>query len=70
MSRDRDIDVELDTYVDSLTWKYIEDFSDSINVETPTFEEDVMNDLEWFFSTNNGYENIEWEFWFTSLEKE
>jgi len=35
-----------------------------------TFEEDVMKDLEWFFWNNNGYENVEWEFWFTNPENE
>lgn len=34
------------------------------------FEEDVMKDLEWFFNDNNGYENVEWEFWFTNPENE
>ena len=34
------------------------------------FEEDVMKDLEWFFGNNNGYENVEWEYWFTSTEAE
>lgn len=33
-----------------------------------TFEEDVMKDLEGFFGTNNGYENIEWEYWFNNPE--
>lgn len=32
------------------------------------FEQDVMNDLESFFNDNNGYENIQWEFWFISSE--
>ena len=35
-----------------------------------TFEDDVMKDLEWFFNDNNGYEDVEWEFWFTNLEAE
>ncbi len=45
---------------------------DTIDLEPQenTFENDVMNDLEWFFNDNNGYEDIEWEFWFTSLETE
>ena len=35
---------------------------------TDTFEEDVMKDLEWFFWNNNGYEDVQWEYWFTSTE--
>ena len=36
----------------------------------PTFEQDVMNDLESYFNTNNGYEEIEWEFWFIDTDNE
>ena len=39
-------------------------------IETDTFEEDVMRDLEWFFGNSNGYEDIEWEYWFTNPENE
>ena len=39
-------------------------------LETVSFEEDVMKDLEWFFGNNNWYEDVEWEFWFTELENE
>lgn len=35
-----------------------------------TFEEDVMKDLEGLFGTNNGYEDIEWEYWFNNPEDE
>ena len=37
---------------------------------TATFEEDVMKDLEWFFGNNNWYEDVQWEYWFTSTEAE
>jgi hypothetical protein len=37
---------------------------------TDTFEEDVMKDLEWFFGNNNGYEDVEWEYWFTNTANE
>lgn len=39
-------------------------------IETDTFEEDVMRDLEWFFGNSNGYEDIQWEYWFTNPENE
>jgi flagellar basal body-associated protein FliL len=40
---------------------------DIVQPETSdNFEQDVMNDLESFFNNNNGYENIQWEFWFVS----
>jgi len=40
------------------------------NIQQPTqdFEQDVMNDLESFFNDNNGYENIQWEFWFINSD--
>ena len=31
-------------------------------------EKEILNDLENLFRSNNGYENVEWEFWFTSSE--
>ena len=39
-----------------------------IETSTPTFEEDVMKDLESFFGNSNGYENVWWDFWFTNEE--
>ena len=42
----------------------------SLEPQNNTFEDDVMKDLEWFFNDNNGYEDVEWEFWFTNLEAE
>ena len=39
-----------------------------IKESTPTFEEDVMKDLESFFGNSNGYENVWWDFWFTNEE--
>ena len=32
-----------------------------IQPQVETFEDDVMKDLEWFFGTNNGYEDVQWE---------
>jgi len=57
------------------TWEETENSNDNwdtveLEIQENTFEDDVMNDLEWFFNDNNGYEDIEWEFWFTSLETE
>jgi len=49
----------------------VDTWNNTINYEnTNTFEDDVMKDLEWFFWNNNGYEDIQWEFWFTSPENE
>ena len=65
--------VETPSDVDNevLTWEEISDSWTTVTYEnTDTFEEDVMKDLEWFFWTNNGYEDVEWEFWFTSTEAE
>lgn len=33
-------------------------------------EDDVMNDLESFFNHGNGYEDIEWDFWFINPNAE
>ncbi len=38
--------------------------------QTENFEEDVMKDLEWFFGNNNGYEDVQWEYWFNNPENE
>lgn len=46
------------------------DNSQEIQVQTDTFEEDVMKDLEWFFGNNNGYEDVQWEYWFNNPENE
>ncbi len=35
---------------------------------TTDFEQDVMNDLESLFNSSNGYENIEWEYWFINSD--
>ena len=66
------VEIQNDTDIDTnaLTWENAEDITGNINAETPSFEEDVMKDLEWFFGTNNGYEDVQWEYWFTSPEKE
>ena len=48
----------------------VEPESEEIVPETNTFEEDVMKDLEWFFNDNNGYEDVQWEYWFTNPENE
>ena len=46
----------------------VEPEPEEIVSETNTFEEDVMKDLEWFFNDNNGYEDVQWEYWFTNPE--
>ena len=48
----------------------VTDNTEAPNVQQPTqdFEQDVMNDLESFFNDNNGYENIQWDFWFINSE--
>lgn len=52
-----------------LTWEENTDTWNTTNYEnTNTFEEDVIKDLEWFFNSNNWYEDVEWEFWFTNPE--
>jgi len=54
------------TYIKENIEQNIED----TNIEADTFEEDVMNDLEWFFGNNNWYEDVEWEYWFTNPENQ
>ena len=69
-------ETQTDENIEILTWNDTIDTIDfeepglTTNTDAPTFEEDVMKDLEWFFNDNNGYEDIEWEFLFTSLEAE
>lgn len=58
-----DIQIPMEEYVE-------ENAENTQESQTDSFEEDVMNDLEWFFGNNNGYENVEWEFWFTNPENE
>lgn len=64
--------VNLDTEEILTGQEIIETNWDAIDLEPQnnTFEDDVMKDLEWFFNDNNGYEDVEWEFWFTNLEAE
>ena len=58
-----DVDTEI------LTWEEILDtWTTNVYENTYTFEEDVMKDLEWFFGNNNGYEDVQWEYWFTNPE--
>ena len=66
------VEIQNDTDIDTnaLTWENAEDITGNINAETPSFEEDVMNDLEWFFGNNNWYEDVEWEYWFTNPENQ
>ena len=66
------VEIQNDTDIDTnaLTWENAEDITGNINAETPSFEEDVMKDLEWFFGNNNGYEDVQWEYWFTNPESE
>lgn len=62
----------IDIAIETLTWEEIIDNWDTIDLEPQnnTFEDDIMKDLEWFFGNNNGYEDIEWEYWFTNAELE
>lgn len=57
------------------TWEENENSDDNwdtvdLEIQNDTFENDVIKDLEWLFSDNNWYEDVEWEFWFTNLETE
>ena len=51
------VEIKDDTDIDTntLTWENVEKLQEDTNTETPTFEEDVMKDLEWFFDNSNGY---------------
>ena len=62
------VEIQNDTDIETLTWENVEVIPETIESESPTFEEDVMKDLEWFFEGNNGYEDIQWEYWFTNPE--
>ena len=62
------VEIKNDTDIETLTWENVEVIPETVDNETPTFEEDVMKDLEWFFENNKGYEDIEWEYWFTNPE--
>lgn len=31
-------------------------------------EQEILNDLESLFKNTNGYENVEWDFWFINTE--
>ena len=66
------VEIQNDTDIDTnaLTWENAEDITGNINAETPSFEEDVMKDLEWFFGNNNWDEDVEWEYWFTNPENQ
>jgi hypothetical protein len=64
------VEIQNDTDIETLTWENVEVIPETVDNETPTFEEDVMKDLEWFFGNNNGYEDVQWEYWFTSPENE
>lgn len=62
--------VEITDTDEILAWEEIKEASEETTIQTPTFEEDVMKDLEGFFGDNNGYEDVQWEFWFTNPENE
>lgn len=64
------VETQNDTDVEIYTWENLEEITDTTEIETNSFEEDVMKDLEWFFGTNNGYEDVEWEYWFNNPENE
>ena len=67
-------DITTNTEIETLTWEEITDNNDwdtvDLEPQNNTFEDDVMNDLEWFFNDNNGYKDIQWEYWFTNPENE
>jgi len=75
-NRSTDTQTLNDTNIEEIsTWEETENSNNNwdtveLEIQENTFENDVMNDLEWFFNDNNGYEDIEWEFWFTSIETE
>ena len=63
------VEVAPSSDTETSTWWEVEDLW--FNYEkTDTFEEDVMKDLEWFFWNNNGYEDVQWEYWFTNPENQ
>ena len=65
-----DVEIQDNTDLEALIWEDIEVIPETADNKTSTFEEDVMKDLEWFFWNNNGYEDIQWEYWFTSTANE
>jgi hypothetical protein len=69
-NRNHNVKTQTNTDTETLTWETIDDILNIPEVETDSFEEDVMKDLEWFFGNNNGYEDVQWEFWFTAPESE
>ena len=69
-NKNPDVEIQDNTDLEALAWENIEAIPETVDNETPTFEEDVMKDLEWFFGNNNGYEDVQWEYWFTSPENE
>lgn len=64
------VEIQNDIDTEALTWENVEEISENTGSEAPTFEEDVMKDLEWFFGNNNGYEDVQWEYWFNNPEDE
>lgn len=44
--------------------------TETIDLEAIDFEQDVMTDLEEFFEWWNGYEEIQWDFWFINPNAE
>lgn len=61
-----------DTNIEILTWEDTIETWDTVDLQlqNSTFEDDVMKDLEGFFNDNNGYEDVQWEYWFTNPEDE
>ena len=62
---------EPDTTPEIFTWTEEIEIQNKFPQDQPTqnFEQDVMDDLESLFNNTNGYENIQWEFWFTSIDE-
>lgn len=55
-----------------IVWQEISDDNIEEEVEQPSqhSEQDILNDLESLFRNDNGYEDVEWEFWFIGSDNE
>lgn len=49
------------------TWSLTNDYENTQN-NIQNSEQDILNDLESFFNNSNGYENVQWDFWFIGTE--
>lgn len=55
-----------------IVWQEIseEDMEEDVQQTPQHSEQDILNDLESLFHNNNGYEDVEWEFWFIGSDNE